>query len=542
MRVGWGELEMKLRHEVFWPPFLMVWAALALNFYDSDKFLSLINGLNNWLLGTFSDVFAFCGIFVLWVCVAVFCSPLAKTRIGGPHAKPLLSFRSWCCVSLCTSTAAGILFWGMAEPIYHLMQPPESLHLVAGSDASAAFAMSTLFMHWSFTPSAIYALPALMFALAFYNLGLPFSISSMLQPLLGTRLRRWLSTPIDVIALYTLVLGMAASLGTGILTVSGGISYLWGIESSPLLWMGIGTFIVVSFILSAILGLDRGIKNLSLINSGFFMVLAVYVLCLGVPDQVWKLSLAGLLDYGSTFVNRSLFLEFSQSDPWPQQWTVFFWAVWLAWTPVTAGFLGRIGRGYTVRQFLVVNLVVPSVFAVLWMGVFGGTALGLERSGSLGLSQLLSTAGPESMAYAVLAHLPFSEAVIPVFVFLVCISYITAADSNTVTMSAMSTCGVSAENSEVSTYLNILWGALVGIISLVMLVHSGVNGIKTLSYLGGFPALFLELATACSLLIWAWGPSVGRVLRTVFPNTPLAVLNYLSFPPKNTATKVVEAS
>ncbi len=486
----------------------MLFAAIALNFLNPALFLSVVNGANTWLLATFSSAFAWCGLFCLVVCVAVAVSPFGRETIGGKTAPPLFSYRSWVCVSICTSTAAGILFWGMAEPITHLVKPPASLGIAPGSDAAAQFAMSTLFLHWTFTPCAIYALPALMFALAFYNLKQPFSLSSVFTPLVGERLQRRLSTPVDAIALYTLVLGMAASLATGVLAIAGGISYLFGIEGSPLLWTVIGAAIVVSYIASALSGVEKGIKNLSIVNSLFFIGLAVYVLVFGAPIEAAKLSGKGFGEYVSHFFSRSLFTELSPSDPWPKQWTVFYWAVWLAWAPVTAGFLGRIGRGYSVRQFLMVNLVIPAVFSMLWMAIFGGTALSLELFHGAGLSQVLATKGPEGMTYGVLSGFPLSQIVIPFFIIVTAISYITAADSNTLCMAAMSSTGVCAEEPDPPTYLKLIWGSAVGVISLVMLVHCGVDGIRNLSYLGGLPALFFVFGTGLSLLVLAWGPSV----------------------------------
>jgi len=501
---------MKMRHSVFWPPFLMVFGALTLNFIDPSRFLALVNGINQWVLGYFSSWFAFCGIGALLVSAAVYFSPIGKTKMGGPEAKPLLSLFSWACVSVCVNTGAGILFWGMAEPIYHLTQPPVSLGLPAGSPEAARFAMSTLFMHWSFTPAALFALPGLLFGLVFYNLGLPFSLSSCLEPLVGKKWREKLSAPVDVIALYTLVLGMAASLATGVLTVSGGVAYLTGKASAAPMWIGIGIAIVVTFLLSAALGLDKGIKNLSLINSYFLIFLALFVLVTALPSQALHYGWTGLTEYLSTFLARSTFAEFAASDPWPRQWPVFYWAVWLAWAPISAGFLGRIGVGYTVRQFLWVNLLIPAFFALLWMTIFGGTSLGYEMNGA-GLSAILNRSGAENLTYTVLAKLPWSSLIIPVFLGLAAISYVTAADSNTVTMAAMSTTDFTADSPEPPLPLKIVWGVLVGTVSLVMLVHSGIEGIKTLSYLGGLPALFFEIAAGLSLVSLAWAPQLKRL-------------------------------
>lgn len=516
---------MKLRHSVFWPPFLLVTGALCLNLYDPATFLRVMNAMNNWILSNFSGAFAGVGVLALFTSALVWISPLGRTTIGGRGAKPVLDFWSWVAISICTNTGAGILFWSMAEPLYHLGKPPVSLGLTPGSHAAGSFALSTLFLHWSFTPSAIFTVAGLVFALCFHNLKLPFSLSSSLRPLVGERLYQRISVPIDSLSLFTLVLGMAASLDTGILSIAGGVEHLGGFRSAPFLWNLVGSVIIIAFILSAVTGVEKGIKYLSHFNSWLFVGIAVWAIFMGFPQAVLGWTVTALEELVRTFPAKSLFLGFQGIDPWPQQWTVFYWAVWLAWTPVSAAFLGRIGAGYTVRQFILVNLLIPAVFAIFWTGLFGGTTLHLELAKHAGLSELLAQRGPEGMVYAVLALLPGGVAIIPFFLGLVFISYVTAADSNCVTMAGLSTSGISPETPEPPMAIKTLWGLVVGILGLVMLGHSGVEGIKALSYLGGLPALFFEIAACLSLLRLAWQPERFRLLEKKPAKPVLGILD-----------------
>jgi len=481
-------------------------SALLLSVWDNASFTRVITVANNWVLTHFSLAFAAGGLMMLVSCLIVYASPLGKVRLGGADAKPILSPFSWATVALCTNTGVGILFWAMAEPMYHFSAPPASMHILAESQAAARFALSTLFLHWSFTPSAIFALPALMFALAFYNMKLPFSLSSSLFPLFKSSCHGGLANGIDAISLYSLVAGMAASLATGILTLSGGLQFVYGIKSQPGLWIIVGIVIVIAFMLSAITGLEKGIKWLSNINTGFFAVLAILVLATGPMVSVAMLSYGAMGDFVSQFVDRSLFLSFNTGDPWPKNWTVFYMAVWFAWAPVTAAFLGRIGVGYTVRKFIVVNLFIPSVFAIFWMTIFGGTTLSFEMNHSANLLHTLTSQGPEALAYTVLAKFPFATIVIPLFLITVFISYVTAADSSTIVMAGMSSHGISPESPEASIFIKLIWGLIVGSLALVMLCRNGVEGIKTLSYLGGVPALIYQLAVMVAILKVAFRP------------------------------------
>ncbi len=496
----------KIRPLVFWPPFVLLIGGLALSVWDAARFGKTMTVANDWVLTHFSSAFATGGLLMLTACVVVFFSPLGKVTLGGTGAKRLLSPVSWTTVALCTNTGVGILFWAMAEPMYHLSQPPASMGLAANSEDAARFALSTLFLHWSFTPSAIFALPGLMFAIAFYNMKLPFSLSSSLFPLLGRHSFGRMSSGIDAVSLYALVAGMAASLATGVLTLSGGMQHVYGIKSAPGLWILVGVVIVAAFMLSALTGLEKGIKWLSNLNTGFFAFLAILVLSTGPMVAVAQLSWGAMGDFVSQFVDRSLFLSFKTGDPWPKNWTVFYMAVWFAWAPVTAAFLGRIGVGYTVRRFIIVNLFVPSLFAIFWMTIFGGTTLQFELSHVANLVDTLTKQGPEALAYTVLAKFPFAPVVIPVFLFTVFISYVTAADSSTIVMAGMSSTGISPESPEAGIFMKLIWGCLVGGIALVMLCQNGIDGIKTLSYLGGVPALIYQLAVMVCLLMVAFRP------------------------------------
>lgn len=497
---------MKVRHGVFWPPFLLIVTAVGLSLYDDKTFVAVNNAVNGWILGHFSSAFVWAGLLSLLTCAFVCFSPLGHVRLGGEGAKPLLKPLDWIAVALGINTAVGILFWATAEPIYHLTQPPASLGLAASSPEARTFALSTLYMHWAFTPCALYTLPAVIFAFAFYNMKAPFSLLACLAPLTNGRPCRRLGQVLDSICLFSLLTGMAASLGTGILTLAGGLEHSFGMPSDDSTYVLVGGVIVVTFLASSISGLDRGIKWLSLINLKLFIALAALAVAFGPASLMWQWGSEAITEYTSTFWARSLLTEFSPGDPWPNSWTVFYYAVWLAWAPMTAIFMGRIGRGYTVRQFLVVNLLIPSVFAVVWMTIFGSTSLEIEAANQ-SMSKLLAERGPEALIFAVFQSYPYAKWIIGGFLFTAFISYVTSADSNTTVMAGITSVGICPECPEPGVALKVIWGALLGAISVIMLCHSGVDGIRTLSYLGGLPALLFEIAAMISLWAVAWNPA-----------------------------------
>jgi len=192
---------------------------------------------------------------------------------------------------------------------------------------------------------------------------------------------------------------------------------------------------------------------------------------------------------------------------WQYSWTIFYWANWFAWAPIAALFLGRLAVGYTVRQLIHFNLIFPSLFAILWMTIFSGTALHFDISGNGVLYDLMLANGEENVMYAVFNKLPFGKLVSTITLIMVFISYVTAADSNISAMSAISTNGINPDNPEAPLWIKVVWGTLIGVITWVMISSAGIDGIRILSVLGGFPALFIIILVGIGVVKIMLNPS-----------------------------------
>lgn len=491
----------RLNRTVFFPPIILLVFTVLLSQLYGDEFVSTLQVANQWILDHFSGLFSWTALLILGLVIVVYFSKLGGWRIGGSDARPILSKWKWFAVTICTTIATGILFWGVAEPIFHFSTPPPNLGITAGSKEAMTFAMSSLMMHWTLTPYAIYTLAGLVFAVSFYNLRQPFSLGSMVSPLFGDQMNPNVSNFIDIVCLYGLVAGMAASLGTGLLSVMGGLDHLLGWSKTSWGLALITGAIVVTFIVSAVSGLMKGIRILSDINIRLFILLALFVFLAGPTWALLELGLSGVSEYAAHMVSRSLNLDNALGQKWFNSWTVFNWANWLAWTPITAVFLGRIARGYTVRTFIIFNLVIPSIFGAAWMMIFGGSALLIDFNQGGVLSESLRANGPESLVYLVLGDLPFAIVVSTVFVVLIFLSYVTAADSNTSAMSALSTSGISLDQIEAPVRIKVIWGVLIGLVAWVMVSSVGIEGIKMTSILGGFPILFFMIAVSMSAVV-----------------------------------------
>jgi glycine betaine transporter len=528
-----NRFDFNVKHAVFWPPFLLLLTAVIFSFVNLAQYMHIASQINDWILSKFAWLFSLSSFCLLVSLIGAYFSPLGKIRIGGADAKPLLTKWQWFSITLCTTVATGILFWGTAEPMYHLYQPPESLGIVPQSTEAIKFTMATMFMHWSFTPYAIYCLPALVFALVYYNLQLPFSIGSALSPIFGRWVQGKKGQVIDAIALFALVAGMASSLGTGILVLSGGVESVFGFPSSKTVMAIIAIAIVATFIASAVSGLQKGIARLSNINAQVFILCCAFVFIFGPTNYIISIGFDGIIDYFSNFFARSSNTYTGPEDNWPKLWTIFYWANWYAWAPITALFLGRIARGYTVRQFITVNLILPATAAIVWMATFAGTAMHLDHLTQGGLHQVMQDKGVEAVIFTLFDNLPLAVITTAIFIGITFISYVTAADSNTDAMSNL--CAVDSnentrqseinqnnENSHLETkvgksklLLKFVWGISIGVIAWVMVSFASIDGIKMMSNLGGLPAMIIIIGTNLALIKLIYKVSKGDTLEPV---------------------------
>lgn len=474
---------------------------VAASLINPARFLEGVTAINAAILAVFSNVFAWAGFCFLLTCMWAALSPLGRVRIGGADAKPLLSRWNWTAITLTTTIAVGILFWAAAEPIYHLYDPGGG-DIIPGSEAAAKFSMVSLYTHWSFTPYAIYTLPGLTFALVYYNLKAPFSLSSPISVLTGRPIPKITADGLDGIALLALLFGLSASLGSGMMSISGGIARLTPLTTGPVMLGCVALLIVAAFFISSASGLHNGIRILSDINTKVFIALILFVLIAGPTLAIIEFGGRSVVQYAKELVPRSLLLDPFDNTAWLNAWTVFYFANWIAWAPLAALFLGKIARGYTVREYILINLFVPACFSMLWMTLFGGFALNVEMNSPQVLNEVLNSLGPEHVLYAVLDYLPFAVFLAIGVTLISFLSYVTAADSNmdVITNLCVETAIEDAPKSSIIS-LKFIWAVLVGFAAWIMTSLSGIDGIKMLSNLGGLPALFIIITFNIVLVI-----------------------------------------
>lgn len=474
---------------------------LAITAADEQRFVAITTSINAAIIDTFSALFLYSAVALLGLCIYAFFSPLGKILIGGAEAERIYSPFRWFAVSLTTVIAMGILFWAVAEPVVHFREPPGFSGIEPGSEAAMVFSMSTVFVHWTLAPYAIYTVAALTFALVFYNFDGDFSVGSLFRPMLGRHLGELAAQLIDGLVLFAVVVGMSAVMSAGLLLIGDGLQYLFALPKSPAVYAATAGFIVSVALLSAASGLRQGIQLLARINTVLFVLLLFYLLIAGPTVFIARLGSLSVIEFLADFLPRQLLLDESEGSRWSGWWTTAFYASWFAWAPLSCLFLGKIARGYTVRQFILVNLLLPSLFGVLWFSVFGGAALYFDHHGDGAMYAAYQQEGLAAMAYELFSYLPGSATLSVFFVFACFISFITATDSNTDAIGGLCMKSVTAERMGSPFVIKLLWATVIGVVGWCSATYLGADGIKMLANLAGLPGVLIVLGSGVSLLL-----------------------------------------
>ncbi len=489
----------KIRWQVILPPWLVIAVMVVLNLWKYDLFVQTVTAVVDWILNSFAWMFN--GITLAATAIVVICyvTPIKNIRFGGAKARPMISYKSYVWIVLCTIMGAGLMLWACAEPVIHLHKPSASVVAGAMSTEAVHWAMENIMLEWTFSLMAIYALAAILFAFVFYNMKKKFSVGSMLIPLVGDKRAEKYGSWIDMLCVFSIATGLAATLGSGILLLVEGVVQATGgrVANSKTAWIICAVLLIVTFTLSASSGLKKGITFFSNLNAWFYFALGMFILIFGPTAYILNLGSESFGGYLTHFFKLSLQTSAADGDGWSRWWTQFYWLIAFAWTPMSAVFLGRISRGYTVKDTLNIIFIIPSLFSVLWMSLFSGSSIYYELTGH-GLYDAITNGNTASAAYTLLKCLPLAGVIIPVFIFTGFISYVTSADSNTNAMAALCTEGIEEDNQEASVGMKVFWGVSIGALCIIMLSAYGIDGMKMLADIGGFPSAFLMIAFAAA--------------------------------------------
>lgn len=490
-----------IRPVVFWTPMILLVAGLVISLAAGDSFFSVLNKVNTALLSNFGWLYSLTTLIVLLVCFAVMLSPFGKIKVGGKDAEPKMKAKDIFAIVLCSIVGIGMVTWGTAEIMAHYTAPLSTLGLEPYSDGAADFAMETVLLHWTFPAYGLYALPSVFFAFIFYNMKRPFSVREFLYPVFGKKMEGKISGAVDIVCVFTLLCGMVGTIGTAVLSLLGGITHLsgGGIGKTPLAIAVLVAVIVVTFVVSSVTGVMKGIRILSNMNLYFFAFLAVFTLICGPTAFIFNYGVEGAGNMITHFFSSMLRTNAVSSDDWSYWWSIFYWAAYMTWAPISAMFIGKVCYGQTFRRILSLTLVWPSIFTAVWMSIFSGTSMHFERAG-YGVADAYAK-GYEYTVYAVFEHLPFPLLITVVFLCVACISVVTASDSAADSLAGLVTAKEQrGQNEGKKTWVKVIVGLVIGVSTFIIVVYSDISGVKMISNIGAFPALWIELLTVAGIV------------------------------------------
>ncbi|GAB4262288.1 BCCT family transporter [Deferrisoma sp.] len=438
--------------------------------------------------------------------LALAASPLGRVRLGRDGEAPEFSRTSWFAMLFSAGMGIGLVFWSIAEPMYHFTSPPTG---AAGTPEAARLAFEIFFFHWGVHAWGTYVVVGLAIAYFHFRKGEPALVSRCLVPLIGRRMAEgWLGAVVDVLAIWATVMGVVTSLGLGALQITSGLHLSAGLPDGVGTTLAVIGVITLLFIASAVSGVERGIKILSNLNVILMLLLLGFFLAYGPTRAIATTFGRALGDYLRDLVPLSTSTVLFDNPGWTRAWTVFYWAWWVAWAPFVGAFIARISRGRTVREFVLGVMVAPALFSFAFAAALGGTAVHIDLHQGGQIAEMVQKA-VESALFGTLHHLPHYGLLAALANLLIASFFITSADSATYVVSTFSTGG--AERA--SRRLIVFWGAALGLVAAALVYAGGLKGLQTASIVGSLPFLVVMV-----LLIVSTVRDMAGELRNAPPN------------------------
>jgi len=428
--------------------------------------------------------------FIFFFVIFLGFSRYGNIRLGPDHSTPDYSLVSWLSMLFAAGIGIGLMFFGVAEPVMHYLSPPTA---EAGTVEAVREAMKMTFFHWGLHGWAIYTVVALVLAYFSYRHNLPLTLRSALYPLIGDRIYQWPGHLVDVFAVVGTIFGVATSLGLGAAQVNAGFSYLLGIDVTTTNQIIIMCFITALAVVSVSTGLDKGIKRLSEANMILAITLLGLIFILGPTIFLLKAYLQNIGDYLTDIVHNSFNLFAYKKTNWIGGWTIFYWGWWLAWAPFVGLFIARISRGRTIREFIFGVMFIPTIFTLLWLTVFGNSAIDLVyNQGVAELGEMVSKDSSVAL-FVFLENFPFSALLSCFSVLMIVIFFVTSCDSGAMVVDMLCSNG----SNETPLWQRVYWTVGIGVVAAILLLAGGLNALQTMTIASALPfAIVLLLAIA----------------------------------------------
>ncbi|MCM5704490.1 BCCT family transporter [Larsenimonas salina] len=490
-------VSVDMHAKVFSVSGLLVIVFVVLTLALQDQVGPLFGDLRSWLTSNLSWFFMIAGnIFVVLSIVLIF-TPLGKIRLGGSDAKPDHSYLGWFSMLFAAGMGIGLMFYGVSGPISHFTSAQSGGEwsplgvMFSDPDKAASAGMAATIFHWGLHPWAIYAIVALALALFSFNKGLPLTMRSILYPVLGERVWGWPGHIVDILAVFSTLFGLATSLGLGAEQATAGLHFLFNVPNTDVTKVILICAITCVALCSIVAGLDGGVKRLSEINMFLALLLLLFVLFTGPTMELFGGFFTNLVEYGKDLPGLSN--PFGREDTgFMEGWTAFYWAWWISWSPFVGMFIARVSRGRTVREFLTAVLIVPTIISVIWMTVFGGTAIEQVASGL----NAVADATLELKLFVMLQDLPLTTITSLIGITLVIVFFVTSSDSGSLVIDSITAGG----KLDAPVIQRIFWAVIEGAVAIALLLGGGLTALQAAVVSTGFPFTII-LLIACVAIV-----------------------------------------
>ena len=496
----------------------------------AENWRSLIGTNFGWFYLLLVTLIVFvCGFFVL--------SPMGQIKLGEPDSKPEYSTGSWIAMLFSAGMGIGLVFYGAAEPLSHFAS--KSPRAEPGSQQAMADSFQFTFFHWGIHAWAVYGIVAMALAYFGFRKGEKYLLSVTLKPLFGKKTDGWLGYIIDIVTVVATVIGVATTLGFGAIQINGGLSYLTD-NAIPNSMEARTVIIVVTtalFVLSALSGLGKGIKILSNLNMILAIALLAIAIAVGPTVKIFDNMTESVGLYMQNFFEMSFRTAAFNGDEraWIDTWTIFYWAWWISWSPFVGLFIARISKGRSIREFITVVLLIPTVLSFIWFSVFGTMANTVQQNGLENLTKLED----EQLLFGTFKHYPLGMLMSIIAIILIFTFFITSADSATYVLSMLSEDGrLIPTNGK-----KVVWGVIVAGIATVLLYAGGLDALRNTLIIIALPFAVVIALIVVALIVEVYHEKVQMGLSISpdrYPEKGQPFKSYESYESEDEAEKSIE--
>lgn len=420
-------------------------------------------------------------------------------RLGEKDSKPEFSNFSWVCMLFCAGIGISIVNWAFIEPVA-LMHASPLGHTPESASAIEYAAMYSQF-HWGIIPWSIYTVATIPVAYSLYVLKEPYlRLSTAAKPILGVWAERWPGKLIDLVVIFSIVGGVGTSLGLSIPLLTGLLANILGIAESFTMQLIVLFSWTLLFGYSVYNGLGKGIKVLSDINIALAFALLIFVLLAGPTIFILKLWVNSTGLYIDNFFRVSLWTDPFSKTTFSQDWTIFYWAWWVSYTPMMALFVARISRGRTIKEVILNQVLWGSAGSMCFFAIWGGYSLYLETEGLLMINSIVESSGMPQAVIAVLETLPGGVILKSVFALLCFIFLATTLDSAAYTLASVSTKNLSGYQ-EPAVWNRLTWAVIIALVGVLLLIIGGLKIVQVSTLVFSLPMVLVLLLLCLSLRV-----------------------------------------